>query len=88
MLKKGAARPKVALLAKNSGALIKLARNLNSVKQWRYLESSSMTAISIIFVAKVLMQAELFAEYLDKHDGKEEEPDDYTSAMRPSGSNR
>ena len=35
-----------------------------------------MTAIGVILFAKVLMQAALFAEYLDKHDGKEEEPDD------------
>jgi hypothetical protein len=35
-----------------------------------------VTTVNIILIAKVLMQASLFAEYLDKHDGKEEEPDD------------
>ena len=35
-----------------------------------------MATVNIILIAKVTMQAALFAEYLDKHDGKEEEPDD------------
>ena len=33
-----------------------------------------MTAIGIILVAKVTMQASFFAKYLNEHDGKEEEP--------------
>ena len=40
------------------------------------LKSSSMTAIGIILFAKVMVQATLFTEYLDKHDSKEEETDD------------
>ena len=39
------------------------------------LKPASVTAISIILVAKVTMQATLFAAYLNKHDAKEEKPD-------------
>ena len=45
-----------------------------------------MTAISIILVAKVTMQASLFAKYLNEHDGKEEEPDgDSLPSTQPQG---
>jgi hypothetical protein len=37
-----------------------------------------MTAIGIILFAKVTAQAVLFAEYLNKHDSKEKEPEGYS----------
>ena len=40
------------------------------------LKPASVATVNIILIAKVTMQAALFAEYLDKHDGKEDEPDD------------
>ena len=54
-------------LSKWHSKIVKMAWNLNSVKQWRYLESSSMTAIGIILFAKVMVQATLFTEYLNEH---------------------